>query len=86
MIFKETEEGWETIEDFTFTDLVNISGANRIKAVCDKGSYDFYINDVIVSSFTETTTLGDEIALYGYTYFTPESVIRFDNFYAEGLE
>ena len=86
VIFKETEAGWETIEDFTFTDLVNSSGANRIKAVCDNGSYDFYINDVIVSSFTETTTLGDEIALYGYTYFTPESVIRFDNFYAEGLE
>lgn len=85
-VFKNTEAGWEYIEEFTQTDLVNKKDNNNIKAVCNDGSYEFYINDELVADFNETNGLGDEVSIYAYTYFTPESVVRFDNFYAEGLE
>lgn len=86
VVLKKSDAGWEYLQEFTATDLVNGTDFNNIKAVCDNGSYEFYVNGTMATSFTDSTALGDETAIYGYTYFKPESVILFDNFYAEGLE
>lgn len=86
VVLKKSDAGWEYLQEFTPSDVVNTDDFNTIKAVCNAGSYEFIVNGESVTSFTDQSVLGDETAIYGYTYYKPESVIMFDNFYAEGLE
>ena len=86
VVLKNSDAGWEYLEEFSPSDLVNKNDFNNIKAVCNDGSYEFYVNGDMVTSFEDSSPLGVETAIYGYTYFKPESVILFDNFYAEGLD
>jgi hypothetical protein len=86
VIYKLENQEWVTIVDFTPTDLVRSRGMNSIAGVCNDGEYEFYLNDNLIHKFEDSSNLGSEIALFAYTYFVPESVVRFDNFAAEGLD
>ena len=86
VVLKNSDEGWEYLQDFTSTNLIDPYQFNSIQAVCDQNFYQFYVNNNLVAEFNDYDSLGDETAIYGYTYVHPESVILFDNFYAEGLE
>jgi hypothetical protein len=86
VVLKKSDSGWEYLEEYTETDLIAPYQFNTIKAICNDSSYQFIVNDQLVANFTDSEVLGDETAIYGYTYYQPESVILFDNFYAEGLK
>ena len=86
VVLKNSEYGWEYLVEYTATDLITPYQFNTIKASCDDTSFHFYVNDELVARFNDIDYLGNETAIYGYTYYQPESVILFDNFYAESLE
>ena len=86
VIYKFTDQGEEYIYDFYPSDLINIGGNNNIAVVCNNGVYEFYVNGGMLVKFEDSSSLGSEMALFAYTYSHPESVVRFDNFVAEGVE
>lgn len=86
VILKHSDNDWEFLQEFEMADNINSHDTNTIKAVCGATDYQFYINNQLVSSFSDTSQLGDETALYAYTYSHPNSVISFDNFYAEAIK
>lgn len=84
-------DGWiyenESGNKYVQTDLIDPYEENHIKMNCDHGNYQFYINQVLVAQYEAMETdMDTNIVLFAQTYQNPNSIVRFDNFYAESLE
>ena len=73
--------------DYIPTDLVNPNGTNTMKMECENGVHTYFLNGTQVAQYQDfEPDYATDIALMGLTYQNPNSVIRFESFYAGAYE